>query len=307
MYRRTLKSRLILFVSFCVTVFALYAVPLSKQLRQSLHAGYSSHIVLVPLITTYLIWTKRNFIFSSVSSASTRAGQISAVALLLTLIALLSRGRPWMGSTFADFLIVLSPLLLVVAGFIAVFGTAAFKKAVFPFGMFVFMLPVPSTLLERIVYFLQAESANLSAWMFSVLGVPVVRDGFLLALPGVTIEVGKECSGINSSVALLILMIIFAHETLRSNWRRVILVLLTMPLAISKNAIRIVTLTLLAMRIDPGFLTGRLHHEGGFVFFLITLVLVFPIWNLLRKTETTHEIPGIKSHVDPSYANRASK
>ena len=90
-------------------------------------------------------------------------------------------------------------------------------------------------------------------------------------LPGLTIEVAKECSGINSSVALLITMLLVACETLRTTSRRVILVLFAIPLSLVKNAVRIVTLTLLALYVDPSFLTGRLHHQGGFLFYLIAL------------------------------------
>ena len=56
--------------------------------------------------------------------------------------------------------------------------------------------------------------------------------------------------------------------------------------AILKNAIRIVALTLLSIHVDPGFLTGQLHHEGGIVFFVLALVLTFPILVLLRSLET---------------------
>jgi exosortase/archaeosortase family protein len=56
-------------------------------------------------------------------------------------------------------------------------------------------------------------------------------------------------------------------------------------LAVLKNAIRIVALTLLSIHVDPGFLTGQLHHEGGFVFFLLALVLMMPILALLRGLE----------------------
>jgi exosortase/archaeosortase family protein len=67
--------------------------------------------------------------------------------------------------------------------------------------------------------------------------------------------------------------------------------LLTIPFSILKNAIRIVTLTVLATRVDPGFLSGKLHQEGGFVFFLITLALFYPIWKTLRKSETASYAP----------------
>jgi exosortase len=107
----------------------------------------------------------------------------------------------------------------------------------------------------------------------------------VFTVPGVSIEIVAECSGINSSFALLITCILLAHETLRRNTHRAILVLLALPLSFLKNGIRIVMLTLLATKVDMSFLTGPLHHRGGFVFFALTLALMFPIWRwiLLRE------------------------
>ena len=203
------------------------------------------------------------------------------LAALLTLAALTAPSGP------KPFLIVTSVLTWFVVVFLGFFGTSSFRKAIFPISLLLFMVPIPGEFLGSVIGFLQTQSANLSYRLFLLLGVPVLRDGFVLTVPGVSIEVAKECSGINSSIALLIVMIIFAHEALQSNWRRVLLVLFTIPLSILKNAIRIVTLTMLAIRVDPGFLTGRLHHEGGFVFFLIAIGLVIPIWKLLKVTEKT--------------------
>jgi exosortase/archaeosortase family protein len=52
-----------------------------------------------------------------------------------------------------------------------------------------------------------------------------------------------------------------------------------------KNGVRIATLTILAQYVDPGFLYGRLHHEGGVVFFLLGLVLLLPILWLLQRSK----------------------
>ena len=72
---------------------------------------------------------------------------------------------------------------------------------------------------------------------------------------------------------------------LRNAWTKSVLLLAVLPMAILKNAIRIVSLTLLSIHVDPGFLTGQLHHEGGIVFFALTLALAFPILLLLRSLE----------------------
>src|SRR5207244_11592806 len=110
------------------------------------------------------------------------------------------------------------------------------------------------------------------------------------ALPGVTIEVAKECSGIRSSLALLVTSLLAGHLFLRSGWRKSVLVLAILPLLVVKNGIRIVTLSLLSIYVDPGFLTGSLHHEGGIIFFLLALILLAPVlWFLQRLKRTRSE------------------
>lgn len=271
------------FLLWCGVVLAVFAHPLTGVIRESLLDGYTSHASLIPIISIYLILSKRSKISCLARYDWWRAAQIAACGVVPLAIALELKGSSQL--SFAPCLTVLSAIFFLVAGFIAFFGRASVAQAIFPICLLAFMLPIPSSFLDKIIYFLQGGSAKLSAWMFSALGVPVLRDGFLLTVPGVTIEVATECSGINSSIALLIIMLLLAREVLRTTWRRVLVVLLVVPLSLVKNAIRIVTLTMLATRVDPGFLTGRLHHEGGFVFFLIALALLYPVLMLLKRTE----------------------
>lgn len=278
-----LRNRFVGFFLWIAVVLSVYSLPLIRLIEQSLQSGYSSHIVLVPLLAAYLIWSRKESIFSAVSFAYSAALQIGVIAAIVIVAAYAS--GPQVRELIQPTATVLSFLLLILAGFVCMFGTAALRLAIFPFGICIFMLPVPSVVVDPIIHFLQSESAALSYWMFVKLNVPVLRDGFVMTVPGVSIEVAAECSGINSSIALFILMILLAHETLQTNWRRFVLILLVIPLSIVKNAMRIVTLTMLAIRVDPGFLTGKLHHQGGFVFFLATLLLLFPIWRLLQRTE----------------------
>jgi len=122
-----------------------------------------------------------------------------------------------------------------------------------------------------------------------------VRQGFVLAVPGVTIEVAQECSSIRSSMALFITCLLAAHLYLRTGWKMLLFVLLSLPVSVVKNGIRIATLTLLSIYVDPAFLTGRLHHEGGFVFFLIALLILCPVFLWLEKSDKprklAHSVP----------------
>ena len=111
--------------------------------------------------------------------------------------------------------------------------------------------------LARTIYVLQSGSTDIAYFLFRAVGVPVFRQGFFLTLPGVTIEVAAECSGIRSSMALFITCLLAAHLFLRTPWKQLLFVLLAFPLALIKNGIRIVTLTLLSIYVDPEFLDGQ--------------------------------------------------
>lgn len=248
---------------------------------QSLQQGYSSQSVLVPFITAYLIWSARKTIFSNICDS--KLPGLLVVLAGVTLYVAPMFGQPQHSAVMAAKL--LGVLMMVVGGFVGIYGTAAFRASLFPLFLLLLMMPLPEATADKIIGFLQLQSAALSYHLFSLIGVPVYRDGIMLTVPGVTIEVAKECSGINSSVALLLTALLVAWQTLRTPSRRIILVLLALPLSIIKNAVRIVMLTLLALYVDPSFLTGRLHHQGGFVFFILALALFYPIWLLLQKTE----------------------
>ena len=173
-----------------------------------------------------------------------------------------------------------------IAGFAFFFGRGPLRNAQFPLAFLLLTIPIPDFLLDKAIYLLQKGSAEIAAVLFDWSGVPVLRDGFVFHLAHVSIEVARECSGIRSSLALLILAILVAHFYLDNFWKQVVLVLAGLFVMILKNGVRIVTLTLLASYVDPGFLYGRLHHEGGVVFFLLGLLLLAPLLWLLAAQRT---------------------
>jgi exosortase len=188
-------------------------------------------------------------------------------------------------------------VVIWVGAFVLCYGLCAFRAALFPVLFLFLTVPIPEFLLNHAIVWLQHGSAEVSYVAFQLLGVPVLRSEFVFALPGLTIEVARECSGIRSSLALLIMSLLIGHVVLGSVWKQAILTLATVPLVIVKNGIRIVTLSLLSIYVDPSFLTGSLHRQGGIVFFLIALVLLVPILWLLQTSERT----------DPMLSLRRSK
>ena len=251
----------------------------------SLNHEASSHILLIPLVSIYLLWTERSRIFQVVRPSPVRGATLVLAAFALYLL----MARQWSVQDPEQFLpgATLAIILLWLGGFLLCYGVAAWRRASFPLLFLLLMVPLPPAVLEHSIYLLQQGSTEIAYLLFKAVGVPVLRQGFILAVPGVTIEVARECSGIRSSVALFITCLLAGHLFLRTTSRMFVFVLLAFPLAIIKNGIRIATLTLLSVYVDPGFLTGRLHHEGGFVFFLLALALLFPVLLLLQKSEST--------------------
>ena len=139
--------------------------------------------------------------------------------------------------------------------------------------------------LEKIIHLLQIGSAEAAYGFFKLSGVPVLREGFIFNLPGMSIEVAKQCSGIRSSIALFITSIIAGQLFLQTGWKKAVLALSIFPITIFKNGLRIVTLSLLGTYVDPRILSSELHKSGGIPFFFVALALLTPILWGLRKTE----------------------
>jgi exosortase len=182
-------------------------------------------------------------------------------------------------------LYLLALVILWLAGFALFFGRAALVQGRFALLFLFLSVPLPEFLLGRAIYFLQAGSAAIVAPLFDVMDVPYLRSGFVFHLAHLNIEIAQECSGIRSSMAVLILALLAAHFYLRSGWKQLVFVACSLLVMIIKNGIRIAVLTILAIRVDPSFLFGRLHRDGGVVFFLLGLALLVPILWLLARGE----------------------
>ena len=251
----------------------------------------ASHHIFIPLVTLALIFQRRDVIFSNVRSART-----AGVSVILTGLALALWGSRYWGFGGQDnslSLMVGALVALSVGGFLLCYGLEAFRAALFPLLLLGFMIPMPRTLLDGATLFLKRGSTETVDGLFTLTGTPYYREGFVFSLPTFAIEIADECSGIRSSIALLLTSLLAGHMFLTSAWKKAILVVAIFPVTILKNGIRIVSLSLLAMHVDPGFLTGQLHREGGIVFFLLALAILAPILALLRSSETA---PGFSIH-----------
>jgi len=274
--------RHVLFGALAVGLAAANASLLLALFEYSRLNVSASHVVLIPFVTAALIYRERSRIFSSL-----RWGRNAGAFLIVAgLLAILTTGLSLPSGRASPLTVSIGGLVLAWIGcFLLVYGPAASRAALFPLLWLGFMIPLPAWLLDGTTSVLQKGSAEAVAGLFTLTGTLYHRDGFAFFLPGLAIEVAEECSGIRSSIALLLTGLLAGHLFLGSSWTKAILILAILPVTVIKNGIRIVGLSFLAMHVDSGFLAGQLHHEGGVVFFLMALIFLTPVLVLLRRSE----------------------
>lgn len=238
-----------------------------------------SHLILIPVISLSLAWWERKRIFRR-TGWDPRAGAALLAAGMVTY-----SGARLLPASVVQTGEILGVVLVWVAGFVFCYGMLALKAASFHAGFLLLMAPIPAGVVDKITYALQKGSAEMTYVLFKLLGVPVFRQDFTFTLPNVAIEVARECSGIRSSNALFLTSVLAGYLFLRSGWRRLWLCLATVPIAIFKNAVRIVTLSWLAIYVDRSFLYGELHHRWGSLFSLVALAILIPLLLQLQRPE----------------------
>jgi exosortase len=277
-----LNTRNIVFLLFAALALIMAYTPI-KALYSSNKSEYYSHIALIPLVSIDLVYINRKEIFAKVSYLF-----VVGIPVLLLGIALFLGGFLWGApldqNNYAS-LIAFSILIFINGAFILLYGMQAYRAALFPLLFLIFTVPIPTALMDNIIHFLQVGSTEFVNLLLLASGVPFIRDGFVFHLPNISVEVAKECSGIRSGMAIFIVAILAGYMFLKSYWKIIFLVVCAVLIAMLKNGIRILTLSLLGNYVDPRILESSLHREGGIPFFIVALLLLAPILFFLRRSE----------------------
>jgi exosortase C (VPDSG-CTERM-specific) len=284
---KTNKSRLTWFALAIALLALLFSAPLYHLLRLAANDDLYSDIPLIPFLSLYLIRIRRERMPVSFEPSPLPAVLLSLAGLLvLTAWWLPSRQTP---PPMEDYLAAnILTFLLLFGGICFVFLGKAFMRAfACPMALLLFTIPFPSPLRQWIDTFLQHGSAIFAGLFFDFTGDPVIRDGLNFHLPNIVVQVAPECSGIHSTVALTIVSIAGAWLFLRSPWKRAVLVLIVIPLALIRNGFRIFVICRLCIAFGPRMLNAPIHRHGGPLFFALSLLPFFLVLLLLRKTEGT--------------------
>ena len=280
--KELLNTRNILFLLFSAAALIIAYTPI-RALYSSDKSEYYSHIALIPLVSIYLFYIKRKEIFEKVNYSLAAGIPVLLLGIMMFLGGILL-GAGLDKNNYAS-LIMFSIFIFINGAFILLYGVQAYRRALFPLLFLIFTVPVPTAIMDSIITFLQVGSTELSNLLFMASGVPFVRDGFVFQLSDISVEVARQCSGIRSSMAIFIVSVLAGHMFLKSLWKQIFLVICAVLIAMFKNSIRILTLSLLGNYVDPVILTSSLHREGGTPFFILALLLLAPILFLLRRSE----------------------
>ena len=289
---RESNARLSPLLVFCILTALSLVIgwgPLASSFALALHDDQYTHILLILPVSAALIFLD----WKSAEPSPASTVKLGSVLLLIAALAtFLVRSR--LVTLPSDVQLSANMLGLVlwwIGSFTLCFGARASRRALFPLCFLFWMVPPPGFVLNPIVSLLQQGSAAAARLLFMAAGVPVEQRGMLLHIAGLTVEVARECSSIRSSLMLLVTTMVLAQLLLRSPWRKALVIAVAIPLSVAKNGLRIFAIAMLATRVDPGFLTGRFHRQGGIIFFLVALAAIFLLLWRMRRGEAKK--PGI--------------
>jgi exosortase len=289
-----LKKQTLLFLGICLASVLVNLSLFRQLLAFSLKSDVASHIFFIPFLSLVLVLRNKSKIFSRIRLSGVPGGSLLLIAGAPLLLGTIVTHR----LTDSDVLSLKTAAIVSfwIGAFILSYGLESFRRARFPMLFLFFMVPIPAGLLHVIISGLQAGSADVTAMLFKLTQTPYYRDGVSFILPRISIEIAAECSSIRSSLALLISCSLAAHLVLRTFWRKTFFVLLAVPWSMVKNGIRVAVLALLSIHIDRRFIVSSdLHHDGGIVFFVLALLLLWPVLWLLRRSERKLSHPEIRN------------
>lgn len=251
-----------------------FAVPLYRWAQFALESELFSYILLVPVVSIYLFVTGGRREDPVSGARNPLLGLAFGVAGLAMLggygLALINGTKLVPQDSVA--LTTLAFVLLVVAVSALLLPKPLLRKAAFPLVFLVFMTPFPVAVEHGLEMFLQHGSAPPSYWFFKLAGTPVFRQDLIFQLPGITLQVAPECSGIRSTIVLFLTSLVASHLFLRSGWKRAILIGAVLPLALVRNGFRIFVIGELCVRIGPHMIDSIVHKRGGPIFFALSLI-----------------------------------
>jgi exosortase len=251
----------------------LYAPVLKLLVFQWYNDADYSHGFLVPVLSAYLIWQRRD----KLRLIARRPSPWGMVIVLCSL------GLLFVGSLGAELSLARLSMLGTICGLIVYFvGLPILRAMAFPMAFLLFAIPIPTIIYNEIVFPLQFVASRFATRALEMLNLfPIMREGNVLVLPHMTLQVVEACSGIRSLMSLLALAAGYGYLVERSTTVRWILFLAMVPLAIISNGTRVMITAIMANYIGPKAAEGFMHEFSGWVIFVVATIMFLLLHSLI--------------------------
>jgi exosortase len=262
-------------VTLLLLIGWLYASILARLILQWIgpnHDPNFEHGIFVPLFALFLLWQDRKNLQAVPSSPSWTGLPLLVLGLVMLMLGVLG----------AELFFSRVSLLVVMAALVLFFhGRAFFRAILFPWAFLFLMVPIPNLLLQQVTFPLQLLASRLAIALLELVGVPVLRQGNVIVLASMPLNVAEACSGIRSLLTLVTLAIIYGCLMETRKWVRVALALLAVPIAVAANSFRIFGTGLLVQYWDPDKAEGFFHTFSGWLIFVVALIMLFALHRVI--------------------------
>jgi exosortase D (VPLPA-CTERM-specific) len=262
-----------LYAVVCLLLFALLFHSSYQMMMMWWQGEDFNYCFFVPLIVLYLLWEKRAEL-RSVPFGPSWIG----IAPLLFGISLF-----WLGELAGEYYTIYIGSWFVLIGCIwAATGWRWLKLAAFPLLFLISMFPFPTFINNNLTFQLKLLSSALAVKILQLCGMSIHREGNLIDLGVIQLQVVDACSGIRYFYPLIVLSILLAYFFRSPFWKRVLLVLSTAPVSVISNAMRIASTAVLCRYCGEEFALGFFHDFSGWFIFMCSLGMLLLEMRLLK-------------------------
>jgi exosortase len=250
------------------------SVPIVTHLvAQWWHDPNFSHGFFVPLFAGFVVWQERDRLLRIPLKPAWSGSLIVAFALCVLIV----------GQLGAELFLARISLLFLAAGLIVLFMGWKFLRALaFPLAFLLLMIPIPTIIFNQITFPLQLLASRVAAAILPLFSVPILREGNVIILPSMALEVAEACSGIRSLMSLVTLAVIYGYLAEKRLAIRWILALGAIPISVAANSVRIIGTGLLVQYWDPDKAQGFFHLFSGWLIFVVSLVMLYLLHGVSR-------------------------
>jgi len=237
----------------------------------------NSHGFLIPFISAYFLWQLKD----RIKQAEVKP---SNTGLFLIVIGIIMYVLGYLGAAHTTIRVAM--FIFIAGAVIFLYGFQLFKIISFPYFYSLFMIPVPYYLYEKIAFPLKLIVTKASVIIISFLGIPVLREGNIIMLENMTLQVVDACSGIRSLTSLLAITVSYAYLTQKSRARMILLTVLSIPIAVISNIFRVVITGILSRYYGASAAQGFFHEFAGLGVFILSCLMVFTLGFFLNKRDS---------------------